>query len=176
MRPVDFSEVGGYHPNDERNVFQGAFEFWFRNYQKVNSYQNTVWVACGGVLGALARNGVDLLLVPAHVVHPAFPWSTFFINVSGSAMLGFLMAWVEESEKHPRWLQPLDGIGFCGAFTTFSTTSVEILLLARDGQPGLAMGYLGVSLVSAVLAVTVATAIATRIFIKTGSVKGKMMA
>lgn len=124
----------------------------------------SVWVACGGILGALSRHGVDVLFMPVHGLHPGFPWTTFGINVVGSALLGFITAWGEESTTAPRWLRPFGGIGFCGAFTTFSTASVEILLLARDGQATLALGYIAASLVCGILAVTLATALAVRMF------------
>jgi len=134
----------------------------------------SLWVACGGVLGTLARHGVDKLLMPPPSAHPGFPWPTFLINVSGSALLGFILAWVEEIEHPPRWLRPGVGIGFCGAYTTFSTASVEILLLARDGQVSVALTYLAASVVSALLAVTITTAIAVKIFAGPRSMEGKI--
>lgn len=133
---------------------------------------DTFLVACGGVLGTLARHGMDRLLLPPHTLHSGFPWPTFIVNISGSALLGFVMAWGEESSHAPRWLRAFAGIGFCGSYTTFSTASVEILLLSRHGRPDLALSYLVASLVCGILAVAIATALAVRIF-KNDSVKGK---
>ncbi len=126
---------------------------------------DSAWVAFGGVLGALARNGIEQFFPPPGA-HLGFPWATFLINISGSALLGFVLAWTEEADDAPRWLRPGAGIGFCGAYTTFSTASVEILLLARDGNAPLALAYLGASIVCGLLAVTITTAIGVKIFKK----------
>lgn len=125
---------------------------------------DSVWVACGGVLGTLARYGMDQRLLPPQALPAGFPWPTLVVNISGAALLGFIVAWVEESDHPPRWLKPGAGIGFCGAYTTFSTASVEILLLARDGRSAVALSYLSASLVFGLLAVTITTAIAVKIF------------
>ncbi|CAN5809291.1 fluoride efflux transporter CrcB [soil metagenome] len=137
---------------------------------------DSVWVALGGILGTLSRHGTDVLLLPSQLAHPGFPWPTFLINVSGAALLGFVMAWIEESARPPNWLRPFAAIGFCGSFTTFSTASVEILLLARDGHPAIALTYLAASLVCGILAVTITTALGVRIFKGPGAAKGKLTA
>lgn len=134
-----------------------------------------LWVACGGALGALARYGVEMLL-PQHAVHPGFPWATFLINVSGAGLLGFVMAWVEEGEHPPHWLQAFAGIGFCGAFTTFSSASVEILLMARGGHIGLGATYLGASLAFGILAVTLTTTLGIHLFKNHNAGKAKVSA
>ncbi len=115
---------------------------------------------------------MDVLLIPVHVLHPSFPWPTFSINVSGAALLGFVIAWAEESKNPPRWLRPLAAVGFCGAYTTFSTASVEILLMARQGHAGIALGYVTASLMVGMLAVTITTAIAVKIFQNPDARKG----
>ena len=69
-----------------------------------------------------------------------FPWATFFINVTGSMILGFVAAaylhQTDLSHGDPvkrNWYLLL-GTGFCGGFTTFSTFSFETLVLLRDGK------------------------------------------
>ncbi len=133
---------------------------------------DSIWVACGGVLGTLSRYGLDHIL-PPHLWLPRFPWPTFVINVSGAALLGFIVAWTEESEHAPSWLRPGVAIGFCGAYTTFSTASVEILLMARDGHAESALAYLVASLGLGVLAVTISTALAVKIFKRAGAPESK---
>jgi fluoride exporter len=55
-----------------------------------------------------------------------FPWGTFIVNVSGSALLGFLAA----LPGHPAPV--VTGIAFCGAFTTYSTFGYETIKLAGN--------------------------------------------
>ncbi len=130
----------------------------------------------GGVFGTLARYGLDVALAPVDVFHIGFPVPTLLINLSGAALLGFITAWVEESKNPPRWLRPAAGVGFCGAYTTFSTASVEILLMARNGHAGIALGYLAASVVGGLLAVTITTELVVRIFKKSDPSKGKTTA
>lgn len=84
-------------------------------------------VAAGGALGTLARHAIDTAFPPAP---GAFPWTTLAINTAGSLLLGFILAISETHPRAPRWLNPLAGIGFCGAFTTFSTVSLEFVQLS----------------------------------------------
>ena len=71
-----------------------------------------------------------------------FPWPVLALNVAGSVLLGVLLA---EEWSHPSALLALrdaGGVGFCGGLTTFSTFSLEVVDLTRDGNAGLAVVYL----------------------------------
>jgi CrcB protein len=107
-------------------------------------------VAAGGALGAPIRYEIT-----AHVsVAPdSFPWPTFWINVSGSFLLGLLLTFVLERWPPTRYVRPLLAIGLLGAYTTFSTYSVETDLLLQDGHVGVGIGYAIVSLVAGGIAV-----------------------
>ena len=95
-------------------------------------------VALGGALGALCRFWVYNAL-PARAA--GFPWPTLVVNVLGSCLLGVLFVLVmEKAQLGPQW-QRVWGTGFLGAFTTFSTFSLEALLLQR-GQAGLALVFI----------------------------------
>jgi len=116
-------------------------------------------VAAGGAMGAPVRVEVSRLLV---TVPGTFPWTTFAINLVGSALLGALMVGlVERRAGHPL-LRPLLATGFLGAFTTFSALSVEADLLARGHHLGAAVGYLTASLAGGMLAVAIGTGVARR--------------
>jgi fluoride exporter len=95
-----------------------------------------VAVALAGALGASARYGLDLVFRrDAHHV----PWVTLAINVSGSFVLGVLVA---ELDAHPHpAVRPAITIGFLGAYTTFSTLSLETYRLLDRGHVGLASAY-----------------------------------
>jgi CrcB protein len=97
-----------------------------------------VAVAVGGACGAVARYAVSLALPTAH---GAFPWGTLTINLSGSALLGVLLALLAEQFTRARLARPLLGTGFVGAYTTFSTFAVEAVDLGRAGHWALAALY-----------------------------------
>ncbi|WP_432824670.1 fluoride efflux transporter FluC [Dactylosporangium sp. CA-092794] len=107
-------------------------------------------ISAGGVCGALARYGLAL----AWPHDPGgFPWSTFLTNVSGCFLIGVLMVFVTEVFAGRRLLRPFLGVGVLGGFTTFSTYVVDIQRAAAAGAPWVALAYLAVTLVGALLAV-----------------------
>jgi len=109
-------------------------------------------VAAGGALGAPARYEVAQLV---HVSRDGFPWATLWTNVSGSLLLGFLLVLVNERFPPTRYVRPFLATGFLGAFTTFSTFTVETDLLVKDGRAATALAYVAASLVAGLGAVWV---------------------
>jgi CrcB protein len=101
-------------------------------------------IAAGGALGAPARYGVAQLI---HAGAGGFPWATFWTNVSGSLVLGFILILVIDRFPPTRYVRAFFATGFLGAFTTFSTFSNETIALARVGRPGLALLYVSLSIV-----------------------------
>ena len=108
-------------------------------------------VAVAGALGALARYGIGTFVADRYP--GAFPLGTFLINVAGSFALGVLFALlVEGGGLTPAWRTTLT-VGFLGAFTTFSTFSLETYRLLEDGTIGVALLNAFGSLAVGVLAV-----------------------
>lgn len=95
-----------------------------------------VAIAIAGALGALARYGIDGLI--SRRAPTSFPWGTFVINVTGSFLLGLAFVVMTERFRPDPWLRSAVTIGFLGAYTTFSTLSLETYRLAEDGAWGLA--------------------------------------
>lgn len=117
-------------------------------------------ISAGGVLGALSRYGVARLVpVGAH----AFPWATFWTNVSGSLVLGFVLVLLLERFPPARYLRAFVATGFIGAYTTFSTFVVEADLLVKDGHAVLAGAYAAASVVAGLLAAWAGMTVARRL-------------
>jgi CrcB protein len=112
-------------------------------------------VALAGAVGAAARYGLDLAFRrDAHHI----PWVTFAINVGGSFLLGVMVATLD-AHSHPV-ARPAITIGLLGAFTTFSTLSLETYRLLDRGHLVLAglysLGSLGAGLLALTLGVVIA--------------------
>ncbi len=101
-------------------------------------------VAAGGALGAPARYEISLAV---HVAPGTFPWATFWINVSGSLVLGVLLTLIIERWPATRFVRPFFAVGFLGAYTTWSTFMVDTDVLAKDGHVAIAIAYVVASLV-----------------------------
>lgn len=98
----------------------------------------TISILVGGAVGALARADVARVL-PHHGAQ--WPWATFFVNLTGALLLGWLTTRLAEHVAPTRFWRFLVGTGFCGALTTFSTFQVETIRLFNDGHVGVAFGY-----------------------------------
>ena len=91
-------------------------------------------VAVGGALGSVARYLSSLAL--ARWFGETFPWGTLFVNVAGSFIIGFYFILTAPNGRllvSPDW-RIFITVGICGGFTTFSSFSLQTLLLLRDGQ------------------------------------------
>jgi CrcB protein len=96
-------------------------------------------VLAGGLVGAPLRYllGVDAKFR----LHTAFPWGTFAANAGAALFLGFLSGAATDGDIGPD-LQLLLVTGFCGALSTWSTFSYELLTLTSARRLVTAAGYL----------------------------------
>ena len=107
-----------------------------RRYDRA-AMQRYLLIALFGGLGAMSRYAVDGWVSGA--TRGQFPWGTLVINVAGSFALGILVELTTSRLlPHPNWRVAL-GIGFLGAFTTFSTFTYETVRLADDSAYALAL-------------------------------------
>jgi fluoride exporter len=106
---------------------------------------NMVAIAVGGTVGCWARYGMTNLV--QGIYGRDFPYATMSINLLGSFLMGFLF--IETLERLPTAPELRTGIltGFLGGFTTFSTFSMESVLLVEQGYVLRAVLYMALSTV-----------------------------
>lgn len=119
-----------------------------------------VSVALGGALGALARYWVSGVLNNAAW---RLPLGTLTCNVAGSLLMGVLFVLVLERAKLSPELRPLLMVGFLGAFTTFSTFSLETVAMLMEGHVMSALIYVLLSVILCLVALYAGISI-TRLF------------
>jgi CrcB protein len=118
-------------------------------------------VAIGGALGAMARYGVISFLAP--VVGNRFPLGTLVVNISGSFLIGVCYVVLDEKlAVSPEW-RLLTMTGFLGAFTTFSTFSLDALVLWDKGLPMIALSYVLATVIGCLLAVIASVLLTQRL-------------
>jgi CrcB protein len=99
-------------------------------------------ISIGGAAGAVLRYVVGQLINSS-----SFPWATLVVNALGSFVLGSVIFGVSESD-----ILLLVSVGFCGAFTTFSSFSFQTVSLWERGEQSAAFlnafGNLTISLLA----------------------------
>lgn len=101
--------------------------------------------SAGGVIGSLGRYA----LTAWAPVGPGFPWTVFWINVTGCALLAAVPA-IAAVRRTP-WLGVFLGTGVLGGFTTMSAASAETVALFEAHRSGTAVAYSGGTLLAALL-------------------------
>ncbi|MGB0734072.1 MAG: fluoride efflux transporter CrcB, partial [Pontibacterium sp.] len=99
--------------------------------------------------GALARYWVSSLL---NAADGRLPWGTFSCNAFGSFLMGVAFVLIMEKGRISPEMKPLLMVGFLGAFTTFSTFSLEIISMLEKGHVLSAMIYISLSVLLSVAA------------------------
>jgi CrcB protein len=113
-------------------------------------------ISIGAILGANAR-----FLLGGWVLErmgAEFPYGTLLINVTGSFAIGLAYALIERHGA-PDWVRPLVIVGFLGAYTTFSTFSLDALAEAERGAWLAAGAYVAGSVVASIAAVWAGVAV-----------------
>jgi CrcB protein len=109
---------------------------------------NYLIVFVGGGLGAALRHGFNVLF--ARILGTAFPYATLFENVTGSLVMGLLVATFAFKSDIPQHMRLFLTTGILGGYTTFSTFSLDTAVLYERGDLGQAALYVLLSVVLSV--------------------------
>ena len=118
-------------------------------------------VAVGGAFGAVARYLINIS--PFARLFDKFPFPTFFINITGSFLIGFLLIVLTDKMEVNDNLRMAVIVGFLGAFTTFSTFEMEVFGLMRERQLLTAFLYLALSIMVGFAGVVAGVALGRRV-------------
>jgi CrcB protein len=114
-------------------------------------------VFVGGAVGTLVRVAFTKGFASGGA---SWPWAVFAVNISGTLLLGYVVTQFRDRLPLHTYGRRLLTTGFCGAYTTFSTMQLELLNMWNAHRYGLAVAYLGASVICGYAAVHVSTALA----------------
>lgn len=122
--------------------------------------RTAMWIGVAGFFGSIARYVVSGVVSR---VDESVPWGTFVVNITGSFVLGFLVAaFAHRFVAHPD-LRVAVTVGFLGAYTTFSTLALETFDLAETRAWALATANIVLSIAAGLAAVWLGTLAGRRI-------------
>ncbi len=118
-------------------------------------------IAAGGACGAVARYLINAS--PLQNLFKPFPFPTFFINLTGSFLIGFLLILLTDKYQVSENFRFAVMVGFLGAYTTFSTFELEIWGLIKENHFLTAFLYLFLSVAAGFVGVALGIALARKI-------------
>ncbi|MBK9156451.1 MAG: fluoride efflux transporter CrcB [Chloracidobacterium sp.] len=120
-----------------------------------------LFIAGGGAAGAVARYLLNVS--PLAKLFTNFPFPTFFVNVAGSFLIGFLLIFLTDKVQVSDNFRMMVIVGFLGSFTTFSTFEMEIYGLFRDRLFTTAAIYLALSVAVGFIGLVLGIALARQV-------------
>ncbi len=127
----------------------------------MDTFYKILSIGAGGAAGAVARYLVNIS--PLSRVFEKFPLPTFFINISGSFLIGFLLIVLTDKMNVGENFRMAALVGFLGAFTTFSTFELELYGLVKDGAYLIAFGYFFLSVITGFIGVVAGITLAGKL-------------
>lgn len=109
------------------------------------SLQAILIIGTGGFIGTILRYLCGQMINTGNT--SGFPFATLMVNLLGCFAIGVAYGYFEKHAMAVSDWKNFLTIGVCGGFTTFSAFSLENLQLMRDGNYGLAILYIFISVV-----------------------------
>lgn len=139
---------------------------------------NIIFIALGGAFGSVCRylsysyvnilvknSGNAFLARMVNSFPASFPFATFFVNVLGSILAGFIYYFVIKNfENFDENIKNFVFFGFLGGFTTFSAFSLDFFRLINAGQWSLGVIYALLTVIIAILGVFLGFYLAKAVF------------
>lgn len=100
-------------------------------------------IAIGGAIGAVGRHYISVVMTL--LMGHGFPWGTLVVNVAGSFLMGVLIETMALVWSPSLEMRALLTVGVLGAFTTFSTFSLDVATLYARGAPIILAIYVAAS-------------------------------
>jgi fluoride exporter len=118
-------------------------------------------IGAGGMIGALCRYFLGRLI--STNIRSIFPWGTWTINLTGSLILGVFASYTHNGQVH-ELVWKACGVGFLGAYTTFSTFGFETIRLIESGEKKSAAIYVISSVILGILFAWIGYWLGNRLF------------
>jgi len=108
-----------------------------------------LYVMVGGAVGSGARYLTGRAMTG--LLGAGYPFGTLAVNLVGGLLMGVLVGVLARNAAPEGW-RLLIGVGVLGGFTTFSSFSLDVVTMIERGAPGLALGYVLVSVIGSIAA------------------------
>ncbi|MGV6800729.1 MAG: fluoride efflux transporter CrcB [bacterium] len=108
-----------------------------------------VFIGLGGAVGAMLRYGVGIMAI--RLLGHGFPYATLIVNITGSFLMGVFISWLAIRTQTSETLRLFFATGLLGAFTTFSTFSLDFVTLLERKQLLAASGYMTASVAVSII-------------------------
>ncbi|MET0364534.1 MAG: fluoride efflux transporter CrcB [Sphingobium sp.] len=109
---------------------------------------HTFLVMVGGAIGAALRYHAGKICLA--LFGPGWPWGTLFVNVAGGFVMGLLAGWLALRGAGGEPVRLFVAVGILGGFTTFSSFSLETMVMLERGEILSAMTYILVSVAASI--------------------------
>ena len=119
----------------------------------------TLLVMAGGAIGSALRYHAGRLGLA--LLGPGWPWGTLFVNITGGFVMGLFAGWLALRDTGGgEAMRIFFAVGVLGGFTTFSSFSLETMLMIERGEMLSALGYSLLSVIASVAALAIGLGIA----------------